>query len=110
MILENNAPITPLYIPLSTRARDRVFPLQARKLSRKYNLPGEDTCRTEKKLGLSVQKTASQGDKSQLDIYRMPFGVMGGFHQDFAQSRMRMHVARDFLGGKLHHLRNRQLG
>jgi hypothetical protein len=47
------------YIPVSTLDSDRVFPLQARKSSRKFNLIGEAACRTKKKLGLSAFRVSS---------------------------------------------------
>lgn len=38
------------------------------------------------------------------------FSGFGGFHQRFAERRMRMHVARDFCRGQLHALRQSQFG
>lgn len=41
---------------------------------------------------------------------RMPLGVVGSFHQGFAQRRVGMHIAGDLGRRELHHLRHGQLG
>jgi hypothetical protein len=43
---------------------------------------------------------------NQLHMDRMPLGVVGGFHQGFAQRRVGMHIAGDLGRCELHHLRH----